>query len=96
MKKSTYIYSKRGIINKINLWLYVIFHILMLAWTSSFLGDVGDTAASCVGDACMAGAGIGATVGIGMIGFIWMVFGLIGGLIVYMTRPKIIGKEEQE
>lgn len=88
------IYSKRGLINKMNVVVYVLFHVTMAVWSFSFLGNVGTVANECAGayvDACLAGAGLGGTIGFTFLAGIWFVFGTMGAIIVYMTRPKVIG-----
>ena len=92
--KTEMIYSKRGVFNKINVFAYVLFNSLMAFWLFSFLVKVADQANGCEGayaDACLAGSGLGGMVGISFILGVWFVFGIIGGLIVYITRPKIVG-----
>lgn len=96
--KTKNIYSKRGLLNKINIGLYVLFNLLMTSWLFSFLLDVGEVSSKCVGeyaDACLAGSGLGGMIGVSFLLGVWLVFGLIGLLIIYISRPKIIGTETE-
>lgn len=96
--KTEMIYSKRGILNKINVFAYAVFNLLMTLWLFSFLAEVGKQANGCEGayaDACIAGSGLGGMMGVSFILGVWFVFGVIGGLIVYVTRPKIVGSKTE-
>ena len=88
------IYSKRGLLNKLNIVLYVVFNVAMVFWVFSTLYNAGEVINQCVGDyidACEAGASIGALAGLSFIGIVWFMFGTVGAGIIYATRPKIIG-----
>lgn len=96
--KTKNIYSKRGILNKLNIGIYVLFNLLMTTWLFGFLLKVGEISSECTGeyaDACMAGSGLGGMIGLSFLLGVWLVFGLIGLLIIYMSRPKVIGTESE-
>jgi hypothetical protein len=89
--KTEMVYSKRGVMNKINIGIYIIFNFLMTCWLFSFLGDSAQAVSECSGqyaDACATGTGLGSMLGISFILGVWFVFGMVGGLIIYVTRPK--------
>lgn len=88
------IYSKRGILNKLNIATYILFNILMVVWVFSTLYNAGEVMSQCIGDyadACEAGASIGALANLSFISVVWFMFGTVGAGIIYATRPKIIG-----
>lgn len=88
------IYSKRGLLNKLNIVLYVVFNVAMVFWVFSTLYNAGEVMSQCVGDyidACEAGAGVGALAVLSFISVVWFMFGTVGAGIIYATRPKIIG-----
>lgn len=88
------IYSKRGLLNKINIVLYILFNVAMVFWVFSTLYNAGEVINQCVGDyidACEAGASIGVLAGLSFISVVWFMFGVVGAGIIYATRPKIIG-----
>ena len=91
------IYSKRGLLNKLNIVLYILFNVVMVFWVFSTLYNAGEVMSQCVGDyieACEAGASIGALAGLSFISVVWFMFGTVGAGIIYATRPKIIGSKQ--
>ena len=91
------IYSKRGLLNKLNIVVYALFNVAMVFWVFSTLYDAGEVINQCVGeyaDACEAGASIGALTGLSFISVVWFMFGTVGAGIIYATRPKIIGSKQ--
>lgn len=72
-------------------WVIVVVNILFLIW---IIAGVGSTADSCEGmtgaelDACEAGTAIGASIGVGIIVFLWFLVDGILGVIWLVTRPK--------
>lgn len=77
---------KRSFISKVNKWVYISFHALMLFWWLSYTSDVAGMMNG--SDASNAGAVIGGAIGTSMIFTIWGFFGFFGAFIVYMTRAK--------
>lgn len=77
---------KRSFISKVNKWVYISFHALMLFWWLSYTQDVAGMMNG--SDASNAGAVIGGAIGTSMIFTIWGFFGFFGAFIVYMTRAK--------
>lgn len=77
---------KRSLISKVNKWVYISFHALMLFWWLSYTSDVAGMMNG--SDASNAGAAIGGAIGTSMIFTIWGLFGFFGAFIVYMTRAK--------
>lgn len=82
---------KRGIIGKIFALFFWVFNGLMLLWLVLGLNKTAEMASTLKTDAEQAGAAIGATLGIGMVLFIWVIGAIIFGLLSYMTRgSKVI------
>lgn len=79
---------KRGFFGKIFKFLFITFNILMLLWLVSYFGSIGELSERAASDAEQAGVTIGATLGTGMLLFIWAVGDLILGLFVLFTRPQ--------
>lgn len=77
---------KRSFISKVNKWVYISFHALMLFWWLSYTSDVAGMMNG--SDASNAGTVIGGAIGTSMIFTIWGFFGFFGAFIVYMTRAK--------
>lgn len=94
------IYSKRGFLNKLNIAIYIIFQLVMTFWLFLYWVEVGTHMNNeCIGaykEACENGSAIGASIGTMMIILPWALFGLIGAVIIYMTRPKVIGTRTVE
>ena len=71
-------------------WAFVIWNLLMLLWTVSFAGGIGD----CAGEAdwsltvCQIGRALGAGSGVPLIIAVWSVGFIVFGLIWLMSRPK--------
>ena len=87
--------SDRSGFGKVIKWLFIAFNILMLIWVIGGIVSVGEISETAVNDAERAGAAIGATVGIGMLLFLWGIGDLILGLFVLFTRrKKLITVEE--
>lgn len=86
--------SDRTAFGKVCKWLFIIFNVLMLIWLIGAVGAVGEMDAP-KNSAEEAGAAIGATLGFGMLLFIWAVGDMILGLFVLFTkRKKLISVEE--
>lgn len=79
--------SDRTAFGKLCKWLFIIFNALMLIWLISAIGAVGGMDAP-ENSAEQAGAAIGATLGFGMLLFVWGVGDVILGLFVLFTRRK--------
>ena len=79
---------KRGFFGKIFKFLFITFNLIMAVWIFSFFYGVGEVTNQMHGDAEQAGAAIGATIGTGMLLFVWFVGDAILGLLVLFTRPK--------
>ena len=77
---------KRSFISRVNKWVYISFHALMLFWWLSYTSDVAGMMNG--SEASNAGAAIGGAIGTSMIFTIWGLFGFFGAFIVYMTRVK--------
>lgn len=78
--------SDRSFFSKVNKWIYISFHALMLFWWLSYTSDVAGMMNG--SDASNAGAAIGGAIGTSMIFTIWGLFGFFGAFIVFMTRAK--------
>lgn len=86
--------SDRTLFGKICKWLFIIFNLLMILWIVLGIGAIGEMDAP-RNSAEEAGAAIGATLGFGMLLFIWVVGDVILGMFVLFTRrKKIITAEE--
>ena len=79
---------KRGFFGKLIKFTFVLFNILMIIWLFSYLGSVGEINGQQNSDAARTGVAIGATIGTGLIGSIWVMGDIILGLLVLLTRPK--------
>lgn len=72
-------------------WVILVINLLFLVW---IIGGVAATSESCEGmtgqelDACEAGTAIGASIGVGIIVFLWFLVDGILGVIWLVTRPK--------
>lgn len=79
---------KRGFFGKLFKFGFIVFNIIMVMWLFTYFGAVGDVTRQASSSAEQAGATIGATIGTGMLLFVWFVGDTILGLLVLFTRPK--------
>jgi hypothetical protein len=72
-------------------WIIVVINILFLIW---IIAGVAGTSDSCLGktgqelDACETGTAIGASIGVGIIVFLWFLADGILGILWLVTRSK--------
>ncbi len=79
---------KRGFMGKIFKWSFIAFNALMLVWVVSGLGNVSQGFDQLSSDQ-QAAAAVGTGIGVMLIMTIWMIGGVILGLFVLFTRPKM-------
>lgn len=83
---------RRGFLGWIFLLLFLAFNALMATWTIGYWAAIAPMTAG--GDAAATGAAIGATVGTGLILFIWATGAVILGVFVLISRGRKIIVEE--
>jgi hypothetical protein len=72
-------------------WVFVIVQVLFLAW---IIGGLAASGSSCSGlkgddlDFCQAGEAIGASIGVGIIVFLWVLVDIILGITWLVTNKK--------
>jgi hypothetical protein len=72
-------------------WVILVINILFLIWIISGVAGTADSCEGMTGDeleACEAGTAIGASIGVGIIVFFWVMVDIILGIIWLVTRPK--------
>lgn len=79
---------KRGFFGKLFKFLFVVFNILMILWLFSYFSSISDLSKTTSSSAEQAGTAIGATIGTGMLLFLWGFGDIILGLLVLFTRPR--------
>lgn len=79
---------KRGFFGKLIKFAFVLFNVLMIIWLFGYFAQISELDAKQASDAGRAGVAIGATLGVGMLGSIWVMGDIILGLLVLLTRPK--------
>jgi hypothetical protein len=69
-------------------WVVLAFNVLMLIWLIAGISTVGnnDCASQTYADACQTGADVGASIGIGIILFVWALGDVILGVVWMVTR----------
>lgn len=81
---------QRGFFGRIFQGLFWFFNILMLLWLVTSLFGMGEVANNATNDAERAGVVLGIIVGLGVIFWIWLIGGLVFGLMMYASRGKKI------
>jgi hypothetical protein len=81
---------KRGLFGQIFKWLFIVFNIFMLISLIVGLNNVGNLTQTLHSDAERNAAGVGATLGVGFILFLWAAGDVILGLLVMFTRGKVL------
>lgn len=72
-------------------WALVIWNVLMLLWTASYVGGIGN----CTDETgwaltvCETGRAIGTSMGAPVIGIVWLVGLIVLGLIWLISRPGV-------
>jgi hypothetical protein len=84
---------QRSFIGKICKWTFIGFNVLMLVWVIGGMNNVSKIQTS--SQAEQIGAGLGAAVGFGAIGIIWMFGAIILGIFVLLTRGNKVIIEER-
>jgi hypothetical protein len=79
---------ERGFFGLLFTWMFVIFNLLMALWLFSYWGTVGQMISQASSDAARAGGAVGATIGSGVILFLWVAGANILGLFALLTRGK--------
>ncbi len=86
---------RRGPIGHILKWLFILFNLGMIVWVLSYWVDIGHMSQNASSEAAQAGTAIGATIGTGMLMFVWVFGVIILGALTYFSRgPKVITEEE--
>lgn len=83
---------KRGFFGWLFLIIFLLFNALMLAWIIGYWVNIGQLVQT--SDAERAGAAIGATIGTGLILFVWVAGTVILGLLALLTRGRKYYVEE--
>ncbi len=90
-------YYKRGAFGKFVKWVFIIFNVLMLIWVVSGMGNAGHQYQLAASDAERAGTAIGASLGFGLLMFIWITGAVILGIATLLTRgTKYIVTEDKD
>ena len=79
---------RRGVFGKLFKLLFVLFNLLMLVWVVMALMLASDTIGAAGSEAERAGGTLGATVGIGLLLFLWAVGDVILGMLTFFTRGR--------
>lgn len=79
---------KRGPAGQVAKWLLIIWNILMLIWLISGLTAVSRIDTTNAYE--VAGAAIGASIGVSLIVIIWVFGDIILGIFALLTRPKAV------
>lgn len=79
---------RRGPVGQIFKWLFILWNILMLIWLISGLVSVSRIDTTNAYE--VAGAAIGAGIGVTLIVIIWVLGDILFGLIALLTRPKAV------
>jgi len=79
---------KRSFMGKLFKWSFILFNLLMLAWTIGGTQVVNEGMQAASGSAEQAGAAIGSALGMGIILTLWFIGDVILGLFVLFTRPS--------
>ena len=87
--------SDRTIFGKIVKWLFILFNILMVFALFKGCSAASDVILNAQSEAEKAGAGVGATIGMGMILGLWAMGDIIIGIVVLLTRRKKIIEIEE-
>lgn len=72
-------------------WVIVVINVLFLVWIIAGIASVSDECANKVGqakEACETGTAVGASIGAGIIVFLWALVDMILGIIWLVTRPR--------
>lgn len=85
---------KRGFFGKIFKFLFIAFNILMALWFFGGLFSAGGQVANETDTARQVGGAIGMTLGMGLLGGIWVAGDIILGMFVLFTRGNKIIVEE--
>lgn len=78
----------RGPFGKFVKWLFIGFNVLMVMWLVSYFMSIGQHTNAAESNAEKAGTVIGATIGTGILVFLWALGDIVLGLFVLFTRPK--------
>ena len=84
---------KRGVFGTLMWWLFLLFNLVMVAWTTYGCAVIGSDIEGATEAPEQAGAIIGGGLAIGMILSIWFFGAIILGLIVALTRGKKVTVE---
>lgn len=79
---------RRGLFGHLFKWSFVLFNLAMAAWLLSYWMTTGDLLAGARSDAERAGGAIGATLGTGMIMFVWAAGAVVLGMLALLTRGR--------
>ena len=80
---------KRGFFGKLFKFLFIAFNALMFVWVVGYWITVNGMLQTSASDATTAGMQIGATIGTGLLLFLWVAGSVILGLITLLSRGKI-------
>ena len=87
--------SDRTVFGKIVKWLFIIFNIFMIFALYQGCSATNEVIMNAQSEAEQAGAGIGATLGVGMLMVFWVMGDIIIGTVVLLTRRKKIIESEE-
>jgi hypothetical protein len=88
--------SDRTFMGKMIKWLFILFNLLMAIWLIGGLASAGTNMdVGNMSEAEQAGTGLGIMIGVSMIGTIWVIGDVILGLLVLLTRRRIIIETEE-
>jgi hypothetical protein len=80
---------KRGFFGTLFKWVFVLFNLAMAFWVVSYWAQVGTLVTANTGSqAGQAGSVIGGALGTGMLFAVWVVGGIVLGLLAFLTRGR--------
>ena len=81
---------KRGFFGKVFKFLFIAFNALMFVWVVGYWITINGMLQTSASDATTAGMQIGATIGTGLLLFLWVVGAIILGLVTLLSRGTTI------
>jgi hypothetical protein len=87
---------KRGFFGKVFKFLFIAFNALMFVWVVSYWITLNGMLQTSTSEATTAGMQIGATIGTGLLLFLWCVGSVILGLITLLSRGSTVVIAEEK